>query len=178
MNRIKFTIPVFIVGCLLFSGVLSAQDGKMYVKVKKENLRKSPSGEKIGELISGSHVEVLEKRSSWSKVQVTAWIWNGSLDTDSTQVDGFQIRVSHILVQSEADALQVLDRLSKGEAFEAVAREMSTDRGTANKGGDLGLFGRGDLMPEFEKVAFALRVGEVSKSVKTALGYHIIKRDK
>lgn len=176
MNRIKSAIPVLI-GYLLFSGVLSAQGGKLYVKVKQENLRKSPSGDKIGELISGSHVEVLEKRSNWSKVQVTGWIWNGSLDADSTQVDGFQIRVSHILVQTEASAQQVLDRISKGESFEAVAREMSTDRGTANKGGNLGLFGRGDLMPEFEKVAFALRVGEVSKSVKTSLGFHIIKRD-
>ncbi|NQT24622.1 peptidylprolyl isomerase [candidate division KSB1 bacterium] len=178
MNRNKLTIPVLMIGFFWLSGVLAAQGGKVYVKVKKENLRQSPNGEKIGELVSGSQVEVLEKRANWTKVQVTAWVWDGSLDADSTQVDGFQIRVSHILVQSEASAQLVQDRLSKGDAFEAVAREISTDKGSAAKGGDLGLFGRGDLMPEFEKTAFALKVGQVSKAVKTDLGYHIIKRIK
>lgn len=175
MNRFKFAVPMLL-GCLCFSGILSAQGGKMYVKVKTENLRKSPNGEKLGEILSGSQVEILEKRANWSKVQVTAWIWNGSLDADSTQVEGFQIHARHILVQSENAARKVLDRLSGGESFEAVAREWSTDRATANKGGDLGRFGRGDLMPAFEKAAFALRPGEVSQPVKTALGYHIIKR--
>ena len=178
MKQMNGIVPILLMGCVLLSGSLFAQGGKMYVKVKQENLRKSPNGEKMGELVSGSRVEVVEKRSNWTKVQVSAWIWNGSLDADSTQVEGFQIQVSHILVKSQADAQKVMDRLAGGEAFESVARELSTDRGTANNGGDLGLFGRSDLMPEFEKVAFALKVGEVSQPVKTDLGIHIIKRTK
>jgi len=178
MKQKSVIVQIFLIGCLILCGDLSAQGGKQYVKVKKENLRKSPNGEKIGELVSGSQVEILEKQSNWTKVQVSAWIWSGSLAADSTQVEGFQIRVSHMLFKTQADAQKAMDRLSKGDAFESVARELSIDRITANKGGDLGLFGRGDLMPEFETVAFALKVNEISKPVKTDLGYHIIMRKK
>lgn len=178
MNPNKTPILALLIGCLLFSNSLFAQGGKMYVKVKNENLRKSPNGEKCGELVSGTQVEVLEKRSNWTKVQITAWIWDGSLNADSTQVEGFQIRVSHILIQSQAEAQEVLDRLFRGEQFEALARELSKDRSSASKGGDLGLFERGDLMPEFEKAAFALKVGQISQPLKSDLGYHIIKRMK
>lgn len=150
--------------------------GTMYVKVKTENIRKGPSGEKIGELVAGTPVEVLERRPNWVKVQLTAWIWEKSLTSDSTYVEGFTIRASHILVSTEAEAHRVLEELKKGASFEELAKKYSKDTPSALRGGDLGEFQRGDFVEEFEKVAFGLKPGETSGIVKTALGYHIIKR--
>ncbi|MDA8083467.1 MAG: peptidylprolyl isomerase [Nitrospiraceae bacterium] len=86
-----------------------------------------------------------------------------------------QIRASHILVKTEAEANAVLERLKKGEKFEDLARKLSIDKGSAKNGGDLGYFTRGQMVPEFEKAAAALKVGEISRPVKTSFGYHIIK---
>lgn len=72
--------------------------------------------------------------------------------------------------------MAVLERLKKGESFANLARELSVDRGSGKKGGDLGLFGRGVLVKPFEDVAFKLNKGEISQPVKTEFGYHIIKR--
>jgi peptidyl-prolyl cis-trans isomerase D len=69
-----------------------------------------------------------------------------------------------------------LARLKKGEAFEKVAKEKSEDSSAAN-GGSLGCFGRGQMVPEFESVAFALKAGTTSDVVKSPFGYHIIKVD-
>jgi hypothetical protein len=158
-----------------------AQGGKVFVKVKQENLRKAPDGIKIGELKGGTQVEVLERRTNWVKVRLTGWIWAASLDPDSTRVEGYQIRVNHILVKTEQEANTIRERLAKGESFEALAREYSIDKASAAKGGDLGSFGHGDLSPalsNFEAAAFRLKPGEVSAVIKTDLGYHIIKRIK
>ena len=65
-------------------------------------------------------------------------------------------------------------RLESGEAFETVARELSDDA-SASQGGDLGTFGRGTLVPEFEEAVFALEPGEVSGVVPTRFGFHIIE---
>ncbi len=72
--------------------------------------------------------------------------------------------------------MSILDRLKKGESFANLARELSIDRGSAKKGGDLGLFGRGVMVKAFEEAAFRLSKGEISQPVKTEFGYHIIKR--
>ena len=71
-------------------------------------------------------------------------------------------------------AEQVLSRLRGGEDFETLAKEFSTD-GTKDKGGDLGWFGPGIMVPAFEKAAYALKPGEISDVVETQFGYHIIK---
>jgi serine/threonine protein kinase len=71
-------------------------------------------------------------------------------------------------------AEQMLSRLRGGENFEKLANEFSTD-GSKNKGGDLGWFGPGVMVSEFEKAAYALRPGEISEIVETQFGYHIIK---
>ncbi len=72
--------------------------------------------------------------------------------------------------------MSILDRLKKGESFANLARELSIDRGSAKKGGDLGLFGRGVMVRAFEEAAFRLSKGKISQPVKTEFGYHIIKR--
>jgi peptidyl-prolyl cis-trans isomerase C len=86
-----------------------------------------------------------------------------------------QLRASHILVKTEPEAENVLARLEKGEKFEDIARKESLDSVSAKNGGDIGYFGRGQLVPEFEKAAAGLKVGQLSGPVKTPFGYHIIK---
>ena len=87
-----------------------------------------------------------------------------------------EIRASHILVKTEEEAQKVLARLKQGDKFEAVAKEVSVDTASAKNGGDLGFFKKGQMVPEFERAAAMLKVGETSSApVKTQFGFHIIK---
>lgn len=83
-------------------------------------------------------------------------------------------RASHILVASESEAKDVLGELSKGKPFEEIARAKSIDA-TSLRGGDVGYFRKGQVVPEFENACLGLKVGQVSAVVHTQFGYHIIK---
>ncbi len=85
-----------------------------------------------------------------------------------------QIRASHILVSSEREANRILEELKKGKGFSEMARRYSACP-SGKSGGDLGFFGKGQMVKEFEDAAFSLKEGELSKPVKTDFGYHIIK---
>lgn len=86
-----------------------------------------------------------------------------------------QVRASHLLVKTEAEAKQIReDILSGKESFETAAEKYSLCPSGARSGGDLGFFGRGMMVPEFETAAFSLPVGEVSEPVKTQFGWHLI----
>ena len=88
-----------------------------------------------------------------------------------------KIKCSHILVKKQSESIAILERLNKGEGFANLAKELSMDKGTAKRGGDLGLFGRGMMVKGFEEAAFKLKKGELTRDpVKTEFGYHIIKR--
>ena len=86
------------------------------------------------------------------------------------------VNASHILVDSEEVALEILAKINAGDiSFEDAARENSSCPSKAN-GGNLGDFGRGQMVPEFDTAVFDMEVGEISKSpVKTQFGYHLIK---
>lgn len=88
---------------------------------------------------------------------------------------GEQVRASHILVKTEPEAKEILKQLKGGANFEELAKKSSIDASAGAKGGDLGWFGKGSMIPEFEKAAFAMKEGELSGIVKTQFGYHIIK---
>ena len=87
-----------------------------------------------------------------------------------------KIKCSHILVKKQSEALSVLERLRKGESFDKLAKELSIDRGSGKRGGDLGFFGRGVMVRPFEAASFNLEKNQISEPVKTEFGYHIIKR--
>lgn len=84
------------------------------------------------------------------------------------------LRVSHILVATKEEADRIHLELMSGAVFEETARARSIDP-TAQRGGDVGYFPVGQLMPEFEGACRPLGIGEISAPVKTALGFHIIK---
>lgn len=86
-----------------------------------------------------------------------------------------QVWARHILVEKETEAKAVLSLINQGVDFAELARKYSKDTGSGANGGDLGWFGRGMMVPEFEKAAFNLEVGEISKPVQTQFGYHIIQ---
>jgi hypothetical protein len=105
------------------------------------------------------------------------------------QLPGGRVRARHILLQyppsatqPQIDSVQALAeslraRLVAGGSFEELAREYSQDPGSASAGGDLGTFGRGEMVPAFEEVVFAMDVGDISEVVETTFGLHLIQLD-
>lgn len=86
-----------------------------------------------------------------------------------------KITAAHILVNHEYEAKDIQRKLERGESFEQLARDYSLCP-SSKEGGLLGEFGRGKMVPSFEKAAFALAVGELSQPVRTPFGFHLIKR--
>lgn len=100
---------------------------------------------------------------------------------------GERVRARHVLLRLDPKASlaertavkrrieDLKKRISQGEEFSELAQRFSEDPGSRERGGDLGFFGRGDMVPPFEAVAFKLEVGQVSAPVETEFGYHLIK---
>ncbi|HEY5797796.1 MAG TPA: peptidylprolyl isomerase, partial [Bosea sp. (in: a-proteobacteria)] len=86
-----------------------------------------------------------------------------------------EINARHILVEDEAQAKAVVERLKKGEDFAKVAAELSKDPGSGKEGGSLGWFTKDRMVPEFADAAFKLTKGQVSEPVKSQFGWHVIK---
>ena len=86
-----------------------------------------------------------------------------------------EVHCAHILVKTESEAKLILDQITKGASFSSIASQKSLCP-SGKKGGDLGTFGRGRMVREFESAAFALQKGQISQPVKTEFGWHIIKR--
>ncbi len=85
-----------------------------------------------------------------------------------------EMRARHILVKTEEDALEIIERLGRGSDFAELAQEKSTGPSGA-QGGDLGYFAKGQMVPEFEKALVSMKKGDISEPVKTKFGWHVIK---
>jgi len=99
---------------------------------------------------------------------------NDALTADVKPFDE-QVWARHILVATEDEANQVYAKLIAGEDFGKLAKEISTDTGSGANGGDLGWFGRGAMVAEFEDAAFSQQIGEIGKPVQSQFGFHIIQ---
>ncbi|HOU25081.1 MAG TPA: peptidylprolyl isomerase [Anaerolineae bacterium] len=129
----------------------------------------------------GSYVAALRKNLAFSE-QTFRRLFESSLYHTKLQealalevpASEEQVHARHILVATEDEANKVLERLHAGEDFAALAKELSTDTGSKEEGGDLGWFPRGMMVTEFENATFALQPGQTSEPVKTSFGYHII----
>jgi len=145
-------------------------------QAKKDGIDKSEAvAAKLEDLKKRVIVEAFLKK----KVEESANIGDAELQefyqkNQDKFTTGEQIRASHILVKTEAEAKEIQKQLQGGAKFDELAKKHSID-GAAPKGGDLGWFGKGSMLPEFEKVAFGLKEGETSGIVPTKFGYHIIK---
>ena len=84
------------------------------------------------------------------------------------------VKASHILVDSEREALNIKREIESGKTSFAEAARKHSKCPSGRNGGDLGFFGRGQMVPEFERAAFTLPVGQVSMPVQTQFGYHLI----
>ncbi len=87
-------------------------------------------------------------------------------------------KAQHILVEKKVTADQVISLINEGKSFEDLAKEYSIDTGSKDSGGDLGFFGIGVMVPEFETAVFAMKEGEVSAPIKSEFGFHVIKLNK
>ncbi len=172
----KWLIVVFLFQIFMINSYAQQSQTQHFVKVKSENLRLAPKGDIIAIVIGGTKINVLEEDGQWVKVQMEGYIWKPSITTDLSAIEGFKIHAFHILLKTQAEAQSVLDKVNVGEDFSKLATEYSIDPGAKKNLGDLGSFSRGDLIKEFEDVAFNLKINETSGIVKTSLGYHIIRR--
>jgi peptidyl-prolyl cis-trans isomerase C len=133
---------------------------------------------------------LLSQVAAEAPVQVTDQDAQAFYDTHPAAFQaGERVKASHILIripegatperkeEARKKAEALLQRVRAREDFAALARQSSEDPGSAQNGGDLGTFGRGQMVPPFEQAAFALKAGEVSGVVETPFGFHIIKVD-
>ncbi len=90
-------------------------------------------------------------------------------------VDLEQLDVRQIVVSTEAEAEEIVALLNEGADFTALAEERSIDPGTRSSGGDLGYFGRGQMIPEFEEAVFEAEPGQILGPLQTRFGYHVVE---
>jgi len=142
----------------------------------KDGVENSPAvKEKLEELKKRLVVEAYLKKKVEEQAKVSDEELRKFYDQNKDKFKtGDQVKASHILVKSEKEAKDLLAQIKGGANFEELAKKYSTD-GAASKGGDLGWFSKGSMIPEFEKVAFAMKENQTSDIVKTKFGFHIIK---
>ena len=112
---------------------------------------------------------VLQEKALMEEVDITDEELKEEYESRKTE-----IKAQHILVDDEETANEVKEKIDNGEDFAELAEEYSTD-GSAENGGDLGYFSKGDMVPAFEQAAFDMEVDEVSDPVQSQHGFHIIK---
>jgi peptidyl-prolyl cis-trans isomerase C len=151
-------------------------DTLLYQEALRNNLHKDREVQKV---VEEARKKILIARLLKDRVDDTITISDEEIkifyDANADKYMTAEImRVSHILVPSREEAKNILAELKGGENFEDLARAKSVDP-TAQQGGDIGYFPKGQLMSEFEDACGRLDIDEISNVVKTKLGYHVIK---
>lgn len=141
-------------------------------------------GEKLGEGKDFESRLSYLKRRALREMYFEKVIKGGVSDADARKIYDDQVKLlkpeeevsaRHILVESEDKIKELKEKIKGGGDFVALAKEFSKDPGSKDQGGDLGYFGKGQMVPEFEQVVFTLKKGDVSDPVKTQFGWHLIK---
>ncbi|OGX33746.1 MAG: hypothetical protein A3I43_03120 [Omnitrophica WOR_2 bacterium RIFCSPLOWO2_02_FULL_50_19] len=148
----------------------------LYAEASKLNLDKNPDVQKqLDEARKEILIKTYLKKEIEDAVKVTDEDAKKYYDANKEKFkEPEKINISHILVDNEAEAKDILTKLKGGADFAALAKEKSKDA-SKEKGGELGFIAKGQTAPEFEQAAFALQPGQISDVVKTQFGYHIIK---
>lgn len=148
----------------------------LYAEASKLSLDKDPDVQKqLDEARKEILIRAYLKEEIENTVKVTDEEAKKYYDANKDKLkEPEKINVSHILVDSEAEAKDILAKLKGGADFAALAKEKSKDA-SKEKGGEVGFIAKGQTAPEFEQAAFALQPGQISGVVKTQFGYHIIK---
>ena len=141
-----------------------------------EKLDESEEYAKILESAKRDILAQLAMRDTLKKVQVSEEELKDYYEANKSQFKkGATVHAKHILTDSEEKCNQILESIVSGEkVFEDAAKEFSTCP-SGQRGGDLGEFGKGQMVKEFEDAAFAAEIGHVVGPVKTQFGYHLIK---
>lgn len=117
-----------------------------------------------------------ELMESYVKSHITEKMINDEYDKLAANLKGKEeVKVSHILVETEKEAITIKSKLDKGENFVKLAKEMSKDEGSKLAGGEIGYITSGQLVPEFEEKALSMKINEISSPVKTQFGWHVIR---
>ncbi len=126
-----------------------------------------------------SYIKQLENMKTYLRMQVNMMGKKKDKIKSSSgkkgKVPAGRVMASHILVEKLSLAQDIKHRLDEGEDFRKLANEYSTCP-SKKRGGDLGIFGRGEMVLEFERAVYKMNIGEISDPIKTKFGYHLIKR--
>jgi len=163
-------------------------------KGMKDNLQNDPEVVKQLDLMRENLVASAEVKKIENTLPITDADIRKAYDENKKEYE--QVTARHILIafkgspaaqagkkeltddEAKAKAEDIRKQLVAGADFAELAKKESDDTGSGNRGGDLGTFGHGQMVPEFETVAFATKAGEIAPVVKTQYGYHIIKVEK
>lgn len=144
-------------------------------EVEKAGIRKSKEFQDKLKLVE-KQIAQQEYIESYLKSVVTDSMIENEYTKLAAELKGKEeVKTSHILVETEEKAKEVKKKLSKGAKFSELAKEFSKDDGSKSNGGEIGYVIKGQLVPEFENKAFAMKKNEISEPVKTQFGWHIIK---
>ncbi len=120
--------------------------------------------------------QLVVEKAVGANVKVTDAEVKGYLDKNHATLDtAEQVRARHILVADEGKAKDVEAKLKGGAKFEDLAKQYSTDPSSKDKGGELGFFAKGQMVPAFQAAAYSQKIGAVGAPVKSPFGYHIIE---
>ena len=166
--------PIDAVYPQLLDFVITSQ--LLLTEAKRANLADDPQVKAAVRLAQDNILEQTYMERKIAAAVTDAAIQKRYDETVKTQPGKEEVHARHILVESEADAKQVITELKGGAKFEDEAKAKSKDPSAAQNSGDLGFFAKDEMVPEFSAAAFELKPGEISQEpVKTQFGWHVIQ---